>query len=45
VRLADRAGNYKEFVTDDSFVISDGSEGTWEVLEDPKKIYVILETD
>jgi uncharacterized cupin superfamily protein len=45
VRLADKAGNYKEFVTGDSFVIPDGFEGTWEVLEDAKKIYVILKTD
>ncbi len=44
VRLADRAGNYKEFVTGDSFVIPDGFEGTWQVLEDAKKLYVILKT-
>ena len=43
VRLSDRAGNSKIFVAGDSFVIPPEFDGTWEVLEDARKLYVIFE--
>lgn len=43
VRLTDREGNAKTFVAGDSFVIPPDFDGTWEVLEEARKIYVIFE--
>ncbi len=43
VRLADKDGNSKIFSTGDSFVITPAFHGTWEVLEDARKLYVIFE--
>ncbi len=41
VRLSDLQGNAKEFSAGDTFAIPAGFKGTWETLEDVKKIYVI----
>lgn len=41
VRLTDLAGNAKEFGAGSTFVLPAGFKGTWETLENVKKIYVI----
>ena len=43
VRLTDQDGNSREFVAGDAFVIGPEFDGTWEVLEDARKYYVIFE--
>ena len=43
VRLSDKDGNAKIFEAGDSFVIKPEFDGTWEVLEDARKLYVIFE--
>lgn len=45
VRLSDRYGNSREFGTGESFVIKPEFDGTWEVLEDARKLYVIFEPE
>lgn len=41
--IRDAAGNGKTVRTGDRFVIPAGFNGTWEVLEDCRKVYVIFE--
>lgn len=41
--ITDIDGSTQEVKAGDSFVIPSGFEGTWEVLEETKKIYVIYE--
>ncbi len=41
--LRDRAGNAKALRTGDRFVIPAGFEGSWEVLQRTRKVYVIFE--
>ncbi len=41
VRLTDLNGNAKEFGAGSTFALPAGFKGTWETLEDIKKIYVI----
>ena len=43
VRITDTAGDHWEFAAGDSFVVPGGFEGTWEVLEDCRKFYVIFQ--
>ena len=43
VRLTDAKGNSQTFRTGDAFLIPNGFDGTWEVLETTKKHYVILD--
>ncbi len=45
VRLTDSKGNSQTFKTGDAFLIPNGFDGTWEVLETTKKYYVILDYD
>ncbi|WP_421867719.1 cupin domain-containing protein [Motiliproteus sp.] len=45
VVIADDQGGAKTFTAGDAFVIPKGFQGTWEVLEDARKYYVILSTD
>ncbi len=44
VRLSDLNGNAKEFGAGSTFVLPAGFKGTWETLEDVKKIYVIWQS-
>ena len=41
--LRDQDGNAVTYRTGDRFVIPAGFSGTWEVLEDTRKVYVIFE--
>lgn len=41
--VTDKDGNEQVVKAGDSFVIPSGFEGTWEVVEETKKIYVIYE--
>jgi uncharacterized protein len=43
VVLTNEAGRRWEFATGDSFVVPAGFVGTWEVLEDCRKVYAIFE--
>ena len=43
VVLSDQAGRRWEFGPGDSFVVPAGFAGTWEVLEDCRKVYAIFE--
>jgi uncharacterized cupin superfamily protein len=43
VALTDQAGERAEFGPGDSFVIPAGFVGTWEVIEDCRKVYAIFE--
>ena len=43
VRVISAAGEQWEFAAGDSFVVPGGFEGTWEVLEDCRKLYAIFE--
>ena len=43
IRITDEAGAQREFGAGDTFVIPAGFEGTWEVLEAARKLYVIYE--
>jgi uncharacterized protein len=43
LRIADREGEQYEFVAGDSFVIPAGFAGTWEVLEECRKLYAVFE--
>ena len=43
VALTSEAGERSEFAAGDSFVIPAGFAGTWEVIEDCRKLYVIFE--
>ncbi|HSH84543.1 MAG TPA: cupin domain-containing protein [Guyparkeria sp.] len=43
VILADTAGKSQTFSSGDSFVIPSGFEGTWEVVEPVRKLYVIFQ--
>jgi uncharacterized cupin superfamily protein len=43
IRIGDDAGNESVVGPGDSFVISAGFSGTWQVLEKVRKIYVIFE--
>jgi uncharacterized protein len=43
VRISSADGEQWEFATGDSFVVPGGFEGTWEVLEDCRKLYVIFQ--
>ena len=43
VRITDGSGRVREFGPGASFVIPSGFEGTWEVLEPVRKLYVIYE--
>ncbi len=43
VRVTSAAGEQWEFTAGDSFVVPGGFEGTWEVLEDCRKLYAIFE--
>jgi uncharacterized protein len=43
VRIESSDGLAHEFTAGDAFVIPAGFEGTWEVLEDCSKLYVIFE--
>lgn len=43
IRITDKAGDRREFGAGDTFVIPAGFEGTWEVLEAARKLYVIYE--
>lgn len=43
VKLTDSDGSSKTFITGDSFLITPAFDGTWEVIEDAKKLYVIFE--
>jgi uncharacterized cupin superfamily protein len=45
VRLSDREGNSRVFGAGDSFVIKPEFNGTWEVLEDARKLYVIFQPE
>ena len=44
IALVSDAGARCEFVAGDSFVIPAGFSGTWEVLEDCRKLYAIFES-
>lgn len=43
VRLTERSGRSMTYQVGDSFQITPEFDGTWEVLEDAKKLYVIFE--
>ena len=43
IRITDTAGAEREFAAGDTFVVPAGFEGTWEVLEAARKLYVIYE--
>ena len=43
VRLTDSDGRAQTFKTGDAFLIPNGFDGTWEVLETTRKHYVILD--
>ena len=43
VRVISVDGEVWEFAAGDSFVVPGGFEGTWEVLEDCRKLYAIFE--
>jgi uncharacterized cupin superfamily protein len=43
VALTSQAGTRWEFTSGDSFVVPAGFSGTWEVLEDCRKVYAIFE--
>lgn len=43
VALVSEAGERQEFAAGDSFVIPSGFAGTWEVLENCRKLYAIFE--
>lgn len=43
VAIVSAAGVRREFKAGDTFVIPSGFSGTWEVLEDCRKLYVIFE--
>jgi len=43
VRIQSASGRVEEFSAGDSFVVPAGFEGSWEVLEDCSKLYVIFE--
>jgi uncharacterized protein len=43
VALVSQSGRRWEFVSGDSFVVPAGFIGTWEVLEDCRKLYAIFE--
>lgn len=43
VRMTDRDGQWTELKAGDHFVIPAGFEGTWEVIEPTRKIYVLFE--
>ena len=43
VRITDREGERYEFGVGDSFVIPAGFAGTWEVLEECRKLYAVFE--
>jgi len=43
VAIVSQSGERHEFSPGDSFVIPSGFAGTWEVLEDCRKLYVIFE--
>ncbi|HMN44366.1 MAG TPA: cupin domain-containing protein [Povalibacter sp.] len=43
IRITDQAGDGREFGAGDTFVVPAGFEGTWEVLEAARKLYVIYE--
>ena len=43
VRIVDAQGQRREFGPGDSFVIPAGFEGTWEVVENARKLYAIFE--
>ncbi|HZF26656.1 MAG TPA: cupin domain-containing protein [Steroidobacteraceae bacterium] len=43
VRLTNAAGEQWDFAAGDSFVVPGGFQGTWEVVEDCSKLYVIFE--
>jgi uncharacterized cupin superfamily protein len=43
IRLRDNAGQAKTYRAGDSFVITSGFTGTWEVLEPCRKLYAIYE--
>lgn len=45
VVIADERGGEKRFAAGDAFVIPRGFQGTWEVLEDTRKYYVIFTSD
>jgi uncharacterized cupin superfamily protein len=45
VALTDQAGRRTEFSAGDSFVIPAGFSGTWEVIEDCRKLYAIFESN
>ncbi len=42
VVLTDASGHESSFCTGDSFVIPSGFDGTWEVIEPVRKLYVIV---
>ena len=44
VLLRSENGQHWEFTVGESFVVPAGFTGTWEVLEDCRKLYVIFET-
>jgi len=43
IRITDEGGTQREFGAGDTFVVPAGFEGTWEVLEAARKLYVIYE--
>ncbi len=43
IRITDKSGAEREFGAGDTFVVPAGFEGTWEVLEAARKLYVIYE--
>ena len=43
VRIASSSGEQWEFAVGDSFVVPAGFAGTWEVIEDCRKLYAIFE--
>jgi uncharacterized cupin superfamily protein len=43
VAITSEAGERQEFAAGDSFVIPSGFSGTWEVIEDCRKLYAIFE--
>lgn len=43
VAITSETGERKEFTAGDSFVIPSGFAGTWEVIEDCRKLYAIFE--
>jgi uncharacterized protein len=43
VRITGREGEHYEFVAGDTFVIPAGFAGTWEVVEECRKLYAVFE--